>query len=646
MAAPFVFNEQIRTEYYHAIRIYICGADVTPYVNSSVSLQYQNCNGVNSCSFTLTNAMRCLELTQTNLKSSIPIEKRFRLTAKNASYQTDGMYSEEAKYSIYKYKIANNLKHAVQSFGPTEGSQTGSTVLSQQRDASSASSTTTDRYPMNEGSLIFHKYDPVRVFVLNPLSHPGNTATTEQWYCVFTGYLDSKPYSQDFVSGLSNISVTCQDIRLLMQGMRTQMNPSVQYGNENSITFLNKQNQTIEDSPSAGFFNDLIAPGANISHVLGGKTFTQSIQFLIFGIPQVVGPATSTKSNLGAVGKLQQGVTQYHDPRLPTSASDLESWNNLLIFGSNKTFISRTTMIKMGEGTTATGNYSPDSSLVHFLFPASGAPTANLVEYSFDAQVNAKADWATRLDLIRKICKSIDYEFYVTGYGDLVFEFPMYDFLPSHYGNTFNKVYTFDQHMVSDNINDEGGDPISGLVIQSSFLMAEFDKQAASSNTNTGVANSAELKRTIYSNVMASRIGVHIETQSVPGVRDQNRLAQLGLIEFAKRVSNFDRFDMVTSYRPFLTINRPIYYLTKKRIGIAQTVSYSWKIRGEVDTSISLGFTRKQESDGAFRFITGGEATPISYNTIYGDIMVPGQGVNVNVPVKGVPTSSGASGGN
>jgi len=247
--------------------------------------------------------------------------------------------------------------------------------------------------------------------------------------------------------------------------------------------------------------------------------------------------------------------------------------------------------------------------------------------------------------------------------GDLIFEFPMYDFLPTDFGDRYNSVYTFRQHLIADNINDEGGTPISALEVTSRDIRQEISSSdpASGGQTQSQIAPGLEYKRTIFSNVLASRIGVHVETYSVPGVTDQGRLAQMGYIEFNKRLANYNQFSMQTSYRPFVTINRPIYHVRKARMGISKSVTYTWRIRQEVSLEMDLLYTRRLEGDiangeGTFRFITGGERQPISYRTIYEGVRLTKQGVshsgqsdadnqNVQPTQKSTDTKSNEAGG-
>lgn len=664
---PFSFTELRNSVFYHNIKVFIFGADVTPWLTGALTFSRAGRNGTNTCQFTLSNPLDAFSMTSRNLTPADGVDFSRDDAILTGQYRTidpsmiGGAYSELAKFQIISRKLSDqalNLKHQVETFGLI-----GQNLSDREhtRDSSQVQSEFTDRYPFSEGSLCIHKHDPVRVFIQNPFQR-GDDA----WTCEFTGYIDTKPYSQNYVNGLSQISVTCQDIRLLMQGMRVQVNPSSLIGNENTLLFREGSLDNVRKSAvlpdDTNFFEDFLATRTGLSHVLGGQTFQQSIETLLFGDAENASTRRrkeqgtgSTDIKRGGVGNLSKGLTFNFDPE--QSAEDFfENWNNLIIFGDRRKqlgsgtlggYLTELQVDEMGSQTFPGGEWSPDNSLVHFLFPAEGSPLSNLVSFAKgDANVIAKIEWESRLDLITKVCSSIDYQMYVTGLGDIVFEFPFYDFLPNSFGEVYKELYVFHRHLIQDTINDEGGEPIAALRLSSHRLNEEELKGNPEKEGNSGgVATSAEVVRTIFSNVMASRYGAHVETLSFPGIRDHNRLTQLGFIEFNKRIAKFNKFGFDATFRPYLGINRPIFHGAKQRFGISESVVYTYQIRGEVTMTLDLSYTRKKEKDGFFRFITGGERVPISYNTIYdrNQVFVKNQGVTADKEPDSAPSSTPAS---
>jgi len=89
-------------------------------------------------------------------------------------------------------------------------------------------------------------------------------------------------------------------------------------------------------------------------------------------------------------------------------------------------------------------------------------------------------------------------------------------------------------------------------------------------------------------------------------------------------------------------LNRALYYTTKERIALIESVGYNWEIRGNVTCELNLNYVRKLEGNGKFRFVTGGEGVPISYNAIFSDpssqrMFLEGQGVNVGPTPSNTP---------
>jgi hypothetical protein len=670
MGTPFSFREEKNQVFYHDVKIFIYGTDVTPWLTSQVTLQKADRDGTNTLSFSLANQYRAFEITRENLGEvdlSLPTpttagKPKFRLTD---PYTPQGQYSELAKAKIFSLKtqVERNTKIMVKTKGPViSPNQTGRIKKITDENTDTSNDDVTTRYPMSVGSLVFHKYDPIRFFVKNPLSR-----SDDEWTCEFTGYLDSKPYTQNYTTGESVINITCQDIRVLMALMRVQANPTAQVSNENMLYVTGGKNKGIAgsaatDSIDAGFFNDFVI-FKDVSHVLAGMRWDKSIETLIYGIQGKGG------AYRGGIGKFKKGMTISFDPSKQTKFKALEDWNNVVNFGVRPLpvvadvaplipqdsleadpkvfnefpksasdgkmepggFLTKAEVYALGTSTVPDKAGSPDACKVHFLLPAEGTPNQNMIEYNVIERLDLRVELVTRLELLSQLCKSLDYQMYVNGMGDVIFEFPMYDFFPTDYTG-YENLYAFKDHIVSDSINDEGGSAISALEVTSRSLF--IPTQTPNELGQTPIQTSDELRKTIFSNVLASRIGVIVETYDVPGVTNHSKLAQLGYLEFNKRIANFNVFDMQTAYRPYIGVNRPIYHQIKERFGITKSVSYTWRVREDASLDLSLQYTRKRESDGKFRYVTGGERQPISYRSIFGGTNVKGQGVN-HTPYEG-----------
>ena len=142
----------------------------------------------------------------------------------------------------------------------------------------------------------------------------------------------------------------------------------------------------------------------------------------------------------------------------------------------------------------------------------------------------------TRFEVITDFCARLDYEMTVIGNGDVVFEFPMYDFLPEDFGDWRN-VFVADFHLMDGEISDESGDIITALIVTGGVPNADI-------NPDTNAPAVVVPRAVIQSSVMAARVGVTVDNHSLPFVRSGARLRSLGLIEFQKRMANANNLSM------------------------------------------------------------------------------------------------------
>jgi hypothetical protein len=213
-------------------------------------------------------------------------------------------------------------------------------------------------------------------------------------------------------------------------------------------------------------------------------------------------------------------------------------------------------------------------------------------------------------------CKVIDYQMYVNGMGDLIFEFPMYDFKGSDFGG-YRDLYKFYGHLVSDSVNDEGGPMVTAIKVQSRGAINKVNVTPSQDPSALDHYSADQLNRTVYSKVMQARIGGTEETMYVPGIINEGRLEQIALIELQKRTAQYDSFDFDCTMRPFLGVNRPIMNEVRQRFGISRSVDYTWNIRQDAHVHIDLNYVRKLDHNGGYATISGSTSTPISYSKIY-----------------------------
>jgi len=454
------------------------------------------------------------------------------------------------------------------------------------------------RWPLQERSVIFHKNDPVRIFVQNPYTE------TTHWTYGFAGFVDQYPVQTDYVTGQSNLSIQCYDVRALMQKMRVSQN--VLKGTQAPEPLLTDR---------SSIFADLLLP-SRWGQAFANLSFENAMALLTTGT-DLQGKGDSVRFGVGSlsVGKIvTYPVTE--DPTEAVNRATLEEWHTLVLNGPNSiadriadlTPLTDRDVRLIGSGTTSDGPYNPLAAKVHFLLPKDGTGARELTQQTFDTGTEQR-DWTTRFQIVSDFCARLDYEFFVAPTGDLCFEFPMYDFEPDDFG-AYANLFRLDQHLISGNIKDEGGDIVTAVVCTGGAQKPQLDPF---SNAPQVVIPRA----IVQSSLMASRVGITIEQVSLPFTYNAARLRSLALVEFQKRLAAANEIDQEFGYRPYITPNRPLLNSVDKRIGITSSVTNTIQVFQTGSTSAALRFVRHIRSDGTYRFITGGDSMPISYRKIF-----------------------------
>ena len=392
-----LFTEQQRTVLYHDYLIFVCGVEISAWVQS-LDITFSDRHGPGSADIVLTNPFDQWTLTLANLKN-------------NVYRRTDDRFSEKAKYAIYTKKRAMSQDLVVNY---TQGS-------TQTKDPNSTTGDFLERYAFGPGSCVFSKFDTVRIFLKNPYDHPD----TDRWFPAFTGTVGNRPNPNDYVTAASTVTLQCYDIRAAMTGMRVGVN------SQQNIAYKTiagaKEGKVFIDSDAAGMFKDYYPTPDNLrlsgtDNILSGKKFTDMVSMLITGRIGWVSPDGPIAAGGVACGEgtgfFEPGIVMAYANPSSNSATEagrvstLEAWDNLCLFGTKGTFWTQAECMNVGLNSFWQDDYSPMDGKMHFLLPAKGLQISDMVRTSFDGMNNImdSPDWTDRFSLISKICQQIDYE--------------------------------------------------------------------------------------------------------------------------------------------------------------------------------------------------------------------------------------------
>jgi len=605
MAYVLPFSEIDGLPHLCDFRIFIFGAEVTDYVTGSLSWTSADRDGFGTASFTLQNAADNFILTFENFGITPNNEKLasgpvFRNTKDAKKPIEHNMYSEAAKFSIYnkKLELSNGVKNS-------SGDK-----------------------PWNLGvrNLIFHKNDPLRIFIRNPY------LDSDEWYNVFTGYVDVARKQGSYINGESTISISCNDIRSLMSKMRISMQPT--YGKQLATEFLN--------SPDS-IFADVFLPSTN-THPLANTDFQTCMEILITGqgklpsggasaqlsaltnVFQTATGAGSTGAPKGIGGFTKGRVVEYDQNASDSAKANLlEDWYATLLLGSNgskskPTPLTYKEVSAIGAGTYPDGPNAPDKQQVHFLIPKGGTNAESLVRTEF-AQGIEQIDWENRYFIIKNLCSVIDYQFWITGNGDIVFEFPMYDSTPDNFGKSYKKFLTVDNFIISDDISDEEGDIPTVMEVSGQGTYANTDH-------TTSLPPAIQPKVVVVSPALASRVGVNVETAQTLFTQIKS-LEKIALIEYTKRLSESSKMSIEYAWRPFIFPNKPVFHKTEQRMGWVSAHSNTMQVHGQCSSNTTLRYIRRRNDKAEFSFITGKDSIAMSYVKAWKDQKGTDSGIKI-----------------
>jgi hypothetical protein len=688
--AKFIFKEGKHDTYWMDFRLWIEGVDVTKWVTGTVSWSLAGTDSQNQLSFTLANQEDTWILTKQNLCKDTPQSKRWRKTddlnderAKKSIWERkdkrnkDGGYDEKLQLWTYPLNPNTSVFHThdcVRLFVRNP--------LSRGNYWIPAFTGFIDHHPMSDDYITGTRPLNFTCYCLkgvmkrmrvgtNPIpaaSQPTKQAlasakkTVEQFIAKDAVFSDDAGYFSDLytASGLNHVLAGKnfeQSIYFLLLGETAAVEfPSSKKGsiiNNESVVKLKVQGGAAETSivkrPLSGgdkISDDQVRlrakrksekfikqwrknnPSATKEEIeTTRKNYESEVRAQI-----ETRPTTEAKPlgyARGQVGRLQKGQVLTYPPE-SAKEKTLEDWQELVLYGSSRAQMTESEMIQWGKATVSDNlRGSPWAAAVHMLLPKDGTAASTFVQAKFSSGNEFKSgfNFSTRYDLVNETCRPLDYQWYVSPLGDVMFEFPMMDFEPQAFGY-FRSVLTGDLHLSDSNIEDEAGEIPTALVVTGQENVAQLQGVRLQ-----GDQRALDLGRlVVYSPVLAKRLGAKVETMSAPtgigavssknsdALRSQSvkGLEAWANLQFQKRLGQSSTLTCPLPFRIWLTPNRPFLQLVRERMGIIGTVSHSLIITGEATTDLSMLYVRTLGPDLNWRyFSTGGANMPLSYASMF-----------------------------
>lgn len=668
-----------------AYKVFINGVDITNHITGSISWSYGDREAENTLSFTLDNNNDKFVLKPQNIglqqgkdtsKSfadahSYATSKPWEVSLFNEAEKPEfvglrsgassGFYDETAKKELLMKKLKRRVKF------PDDKPYLRA-HLDPETGKFSTNALNLDDISLYEGMFATHApvinvMDQVILWIMDPNRDPIH-AHESLWIPAFTGFVMSAPPETDYATGSSTINVQCSDIRTLLKRKRVLTNTA------SAGTWL--PNITLD----SGLFADATAPASNLTQnslADNSLNFEGIISLLLAGLKltdsnasmqdyclnmdgsnytawlakkhekqdtiEVDGQQLPKPNNMG-FGSLWFGHyftydtalvnNDSADPSKPSSKRSklFNAWNRICLFGArvkNSSVISDyfdyDTMLEVGKGTYAGGKYDALAKLFHIIVPTGGGKVTNLLDKVFLSDFGSEREYQNVGELLMSVCERIDYQITVTGFGDIVFEFPLYDFTAADMGDEFRSVYAVSDGVKSDSIDDEASsNPVTCLRVLGGYQTAE----AADVDATT---QAMQYTVFVYHTFLSYRYGHNPEDYPVPfltsgvgavGREDKEKtrlLCLFGVLEFLKRLTEMSSMSISGIYNPFARPNRPYYYNYGRRLSTTSSITNTLSLFNNADTNVTSKYVRRvHDTTGSFIAFSGSVDLPLRYS--------------------------------
>ncbi len=258
-------------------------------------------------------------------------------------------------------------------------------------------------------------------------------------------------------------------------------------------------------------------------------------------------------------------------------------------------------MDAIGRGTYWDGPFDPTAKKLYILIPKGGTGNKNFADQTSPQTLG----WHDRhyisiSEVINGFLGGIDYQWWVSGSGDVFVEPNMLDFQPDDFG-AFAGVMKVDSHMIEGKLGDEHGDIPS--IVQA--------VGAAQNPLAGGIATQGTRRGQAHSELLIRRFGIEVKVTTYDFIGDEKTLRAAAATDLQKAVAHANNMDLTFLHRPFLLPNKPLLHRIRHRLGTTSAVSHTWTIFGAAQTRAGIDHVRRKRFDGRYLLITGGYDAPV-----------------------------------
>ncbi len=545
---------------------------------------------------------------------------------------------------------------------------------------------TIKRYPLIDGGSIFHPMDPVRIFMRDPFN-------PSRWYYMFAGFISDIIDNTD-ENNVKTLTITVEDVSKLLRLTRVFINPGIidaqQVVDRSAdlalrdfhVNFLSGFTLpevffTIIFGPDKVGFEQARQKSVSLDGDTQNKIGLRGIGHFDWGNSAIFtfGPSeqTSTAKVTNSL-KVDTDKTKLMAEKPSINIKSLQAWQTiidhevqqsdlyLMILDEYRTkeivnkLIGSTNNVQIDDVISIIGrsiNYYPiDGGRLLMLIPTSfGDKNNSVIVKDLIQSYPLQSEWITAGQILWDIVERIQFSMYCTPKGDLVVEFPLYDFDPDDFGMdavssdaiSSGGITTYEPLVVAEKLYKSGPRGPYG----SKYVLAKRDTY----NWESAFMDEKVYTMAIVPYYIIQNWETLAQSNILPGKQAVIRLPDLaaiygvrpapitprgyiGSIDAAHVYANIqlnklnaDAHSMRINFVPNiqLWLNRPIYIHERNCIGTTRQISHSivWGQKGNMESTVDLSTIRQWDGqttkDGRPIFVPiGGYASrPLNYAAMF-----------------------------
>lgn len=516
--------------------------------------------------------------------------------SKNPTNATVATFAEKKRANILSLNgLTEDFAFAQNLTGPPR-------PLDSRENAILTQFTNSKSFPYVVGQPIIQSNDPVRIFFKNPwnislrtvpvqgttivsdalhdaviqtVDLPGPPELEEEWYFGFTGYISTVTEDYDGLSDRSILRITCEDIRKLLRYMRTTTTPNIFKTNTPGV--LGLDNITGTKVITGKDLSDTVRKTQDAIRNLG-QSHANAGMVLV----------KTDESRTGDYGAMDIWLFGDNDPSVP------DVLKTVGVLG----FVPENKIIRQLKGNVGGTIESQMTDILELMYPKLTLNDVNMFGQDFSlgtnnrenrlfvlipdrggfdkqkfpwdwkVRVNYFSEFRSRLDIINEFVKLQDCIWYATQKGDIVLEFPQYEFIPQAHDDPWSAILSVQNEWSRFALTQDDRNIKSLTIVQAAFA------------DGVSVLGGPPLAFAIHPNhELIARYGIREQRMEKPFYYSRENSASIDLVaQMWQDLANADanRLQGLESLPNFrLGPGRPIHFRFRDIVGICDFIQHT-----------------------------------------------------------------------